>query len=330
MLRLDTANEQRAMPAEIGDLKDQCPLCKVITNVVTSASRTLGDDIQEAPHGPWFTIRAKVSETDDLGTPVLQIWTPEPGNRSYQHTSSAKLTPLSIDADPMQETIQYERLTAFLSNCIDDHALCRQTDYVESSPAVRVIDCKLRKLISPGTEPYLTLSYVWGPETPEGSCTDKSSYFPATIEDAMSVTVALGYKNLWVDRFCIDQKNNAEVLQQISVMDAIYQRSSLTIIAACGHDAEYGLPGVGKRKRMKCFESRSQRHCIREVVNGRRLISSSRWNERGWTYQEGLFAQRQLVFTDYGVYFECAEDNAWELDPVRTQKQTRIYISHQH
>ncbi len=34
-------------------------------------------------------------------------------------------------------------------------------------------------------------------------------------------------------------------------------------------------------------------------------VQRSRWNTRGWTYQEGLLARRRLVFTGSQCYFQC-------------------------
>ena len=34
-------------------------------------------------------------------------------------------------------------------------------------------------------------------------------------------------------------------------------------------------------------------------------VETSKWNTRGWAYQEGLLARRRLVFTESQVYFQC-------------------------
>lgn len=39
--------------------------------------------------------------------------------------------------------------------------------------------------------------------------------------------------------------------------------------------------------------------------NPRREIEASKWNTRGWTYQEFLLSRRCLVFTDTQIYFQC-------------------------
>jgi hypothetical protein len=92
----------------------------------------------------------------------------------------------------------------------------------------------------------VTLSYVWG-HSPAASGAGPGSLpktFERTIEDAITIAVVLGFRYLWVDRYCIPQDNPAEKNSQIQRMGDIYANSALTIIAAAGDDAEFGLPGV--------------------------------------------------------------------------------------
>lgn len=69
------------------------------------------------------------------------------------------------------------------------------------------------------------------------------------MSDALSVTKALGYRYLWVDKFCIDQTDENAKLEQIRHMDSVYECAELTIIAAAGADGSNGLPGVASRPR---------------------------------------------------------------------------------
>jgi hypothetical protein len=109
------------------------------------------------------------------------------------------------------------------------------------------------------------------------------------------------------------------------MMDQIYSRAHLTIVS-CSDDAEQGLPGVGK----------SARHIYSPLWLGDRKVeyrftpalsvASSRWIERGWTYQEGFFSRRKLFFTDAGValwcksmyYEESVSRSLKDTDEVRT------------
>jgi hypothetical protein len=67
-----------------------------------------------------------------------------------------------------------------------------------------MLDCQTHQ-IKPAPEncSYLTLSYVWGGENALADATD----LPRTIADAVYVTMKLGYRYLWVDKYCIDQRD---------------------------------------------------------------------------------------------------------------------------
>lgn len=113
---------------------------------------------------------------------------------------------------------------------------------------------------------------------------------PATIEDAITVTRALGYHFLWVDKYCISQ--DAETRHsQICQVDIIYEN---------GDDPTYGLPGVGCLPRRK-----GERTWV--VANNDPLedIVVAKWMRRAWTYQEALLSRRLLFFTSSEMYFEC-------------------------
>lgn len=109
-----------------------------------------------------------------------------------------------------------------------------------------------------------------------------------TIEDAISVTRALGYRYLWIDRYCIDQSNPKEVLAQVSRMDSVYNEASLVIIAADGMGPTHGLPDVNGRPRSLLpaveLENILLYYTPPKIF---RSLKTSKWNSRGWTFQEG-------------------------------------------
>ena len=136
---------------------------------------------------------------------------------------------------------------------------------------------------------------------------------PLTIRDAIQVTKALGYRFLWVDRYCIDQSSEAEKQLQCSRMGDIYAGSQVTIFAL-GFDSNYGLPGVSSRPRFwqqQCTTIGKYKF-ISTMPDPHISINQSKWSTRGWTYQEGLFSTRRLFFTDYQAYFECNAMNCVE------------------
>ncbi|KAF0320021.1 C6 transcription factor [Colletotrichum asianum] len=76
---------------------------------------------------------------------------------------------------------------------------------------------------------YVALSYVWGPPSVESNEPETESLecpngtpltdLPTVISDAMSVAINMGFDYLWVDKYCIDQKDEAVRHGQISQMD---------------------------------------------------------------------------------------------------------------
>jgi hypothetical protein len=69
------------------------------------------------------------------------------------------------------------------------------------------------------------------------------AHIPQVIEDSITVVRELGFRYLWMDRYCVKQDNTSEELVQIQNMDSIYWESTLAIIAALD-DILGGLPGV--------------------------------------------------------------------------------------
>ncbi len=67
---------------------------------------------------------------------------------------------------------------------------------------------------------------------------------PRTIEHTIFLTKELGYRYLWIKRYCITQGDTVSRQMQIQSMDIIYQHSALTVVVAAGVDPDHGLSGV--------------------------------------------------------------------------------------
>lgn len=170
--------------------------------------------------------------------------------------------------------------------------------------------------------PYVALSYVWGSSTACGQYSLESTFggasslpsvLPPVILDAIAVTKSLGFRYLWVDKFCIDQVNNDVKHDQITHMDSVYENAEITIIAAAGVDEAHGLPGVRSKARSTQPVARIGGLTVLSTMTDiQDSIRSSRWFTRGWTFQEALLTRRRLVFTEEQVYFECGAMNCSE------------------
>ena len=96
--------------------------------------------------------------------------------------------------------IDYDILRGWLRYCKRHHTGCTQT-YDSLIPGLKVIDCTTGEVIHVLEDTglhYVALSYVWGGTKSSGKDQDE---FPATICDAITITIQLGYRYLWVDQY---------------------------------------------------------------------------------------------------------------------------------
>lgn len=193
--------------------------------------------------------------------------------------------------------------------------------------AIRLVDVQDDKVIwATLNDDYVALSYVWGRKTvPLLTWETVSDYFapgglepcalPLTISDAMKLVRAPGNRYLWVDTLCIIQDDENDKQQQLHVMDEIYRRADLLLVAASGNDAYAGLPGVEQpsRRRWQQIESIDGMQFITAQPMLRQVLDQSLWDTRGWTFQEAMLSRRAIIFTDNLMYWSCRCD-AWRED----------------
>lgn len=145
---------------------------------------------------------------------------------------------------------------------------------------------------------YVACSYVWGAWLLDHLELKKSNHrnleergslrgnsLPRTISDAIVACRSLDQRYLWVDRLCIIQDAPwHEKGVQLIQMGAIYHQVDLTLIAAAGDGAMYGLPGVssvrGKVQKTISFENFE---LITNTPSLTDYMSDSQWRRRGWT-----------------------------------------------
>jgi len=108
-----------------------------------------------------------------------------------QHYVVRKLAP---------ERIDYDVLRHWLRHCKRHHRTKCSPNFSSSIPGLLVFDCKAGEVVAAPEDtvfPYIALSYVWGGV---GIAPKEPKEFPATIRDAITVTLKLGYRYLWVDQ----------------------------------------------------------------------------------------------------------------------------------
>ncbi|KAJ0121981.1 hypothetical protein J7T55_002492 [Diaporthe amygdali] len=218
----------------------------------------------------------------------------------------------------ISETFDPTRAKLWVQNCRDTHeSTCNEN--CEAIHGLRAIDCETLRIVHIETGAlWVALSYVWGHDISQVRSDDlQTGTLPRgiskTVQHAIEVTKGLGYRFLWVDRYCINQQDERDKCDLISKMDMIYRGADLTIVAAAGDDEHFGLPGVGttERKKQKVIEL----DCCTILSTGPDPVyetKRSRWWSRGWTFQEGLLSRRRLIFTEHQSWFECYEEGWME------------------
>ncbi|KAL7797457.1 heterokaryon incompatibility domain-containing protein [Trichoderma ceciliae] len=221
-----------------------------------------------------------------------------------------------------------ELVKTWIKSCSEWHGSeCIHTTPWETSafgaPFIRLISLVNYRLIETSCPPtYVALSYVWGSAPvfqtiqsnvkglmqPQGL---PVSSFPKSIRDAMILVRELGFQYIWIDSICIIQDSGQDKVQQLHMMDSIYSRASLTIVAAAGSHANAGIPGLqpGTRSRKQHTVPISDDLTLVALhPDTYRSAAATTWNTRGWTYQERLLSKRCIFsFPDGSVSFQCSK-----------------------
>ncbi|KAF4996593.1 hypothetical protein FDECE_12362 [Fusarium decemcellulare] len=252
-----------------------------------------------------LVVTPKASSNDEKNIPTVS----RGNNAGYVVIYPNGTAPALFRPRIVSESFDSERTRKWLQNCRDCHrSECRGSS--QTVAAMKLIDCETLKVIpATASMTWVTLSYVWGTQNhPSLPSLQLPSPIPRLISDSIAVVKKLGYRYLWVDRYCIDQHNEPQKIDYINNMDFIYGGAEVTIIAASGTSEDQGLPGIGATKRSKQQAVELPGFTILSTgPDPTAHITESKWWTRGWTFQEAFLSPRKLVFTKYQTYFECME-----------------------
>jgi hypothetical protein len=190
-----------------------------------------------------------------------------------------------------------------------DHAVPLPTRLLDLRPGNRNLRPGWSRLVitRPGDRGhYMTLSHRWGNEhqlkLTKATLNRHRRLFrfrhlPRTYQDAVKVTLSLGYRYLWIDALCIIQDDHEDWLREAAKMALVFRNSSCTISAhaACG-DSDGFL----------CVKNStsSETSDFRPGVSS--LVAASHLSHRGWVFQERILSRRLLHFTAEGLFLEDA------------------------
>lgn len=214
----------------------------------------------------------------------------------------------------------------WIRECVEQHGEeCTPSAEASAWPQqLRLITCANRQIVeAPSRVRYAALSYVWGSKTyqerPQNIHNPLSETVPQVIEDAIRVAQSCGIDFLWVDRYCIDQANAADVHRQVRQMDRIYQAAFITLIDAAGRTSCQGLSGVSRLLRNP---QNIVQVGLKELADAGEQphdeVDDSPWITRAWIYQEDFFSHKRLFFTPRQLYWVCQQRRHCEIAPITT------------
>ncbi|KAK1850835.1 hypothetical protein CCHR01_06492 [Colletotrichum chrysophilum] len=167
------------------------------------------------------------------------------------------------------------------------------------------------------SEGYVALSHCWGVDQHFKTLQSNIDAFkqhikfdnlPATFRDAIRVTMALGFRYLWIDSLCIIQDDPDDWEREAASMEHVFSSANLTIAASSARSSSEGF-WLSKRPQQPRVAIRapsgSSLLFTRFSDDFCQDVEQSVLNERGWVLQERALARRTIHFTSTQVYWEC-------------------------
>lgn len=200
---------------------------------------------------------------------------------------------------------------------IDVHRMCLAVSTMGSAP------------------PYVALSYRWGDPKRSTQCSKsmlaqmmtlggllgRDVVLAPTIRDAITVTRGVGFRYLWVDALCIVQDDYERKPMYLSLMGPVYADAALVLTILEGN-ADEGIEGVGYDRKVANTITLPTRSLVKSTrrITQTDVFSGKTWATRGWTFQEGVFANKMLCI-DKVASWHCPCAN-W-LEEVSRPKEVR-------
>ncbi|OTB19037.1 hypothetical protein K445DRAFT_19647 [Daldinia sp. EC12] len=233
-----------------------------------------------------------------------------------------------------------------LDGCQKRHPECRATDEDELiDMPTRVLDIGdtpgWTRLVQPLHlelhEPYLALSYCWGPNvrhTIELNDRNFTSFLELIDEDTLTKThqeciaIArqLGIRYVWIDSLCIIQGNLEDWLYESERMAEVYGNATVTVIAGRAADSRDGFKVNKIEQRVPPCPIPSNEYSGNLYLWLPRIKEEGPVSTRGWCFQEKVLSRRALVYAKEQVYFSCQRSQLWEDGTLNVQDPSHLRI----
>ncbi|RDW56424.1 hypothetical protein BP5796_13173 [Coleophoma crateriformis] len=235
----------------------------------------------------------------------------------------------------------WNQATEWYTSCLQNHPTCREDKAPTPYLPTRVIDISSVaddiKLAVPGTGgieisgSYATLSHCWGTVRPlqllQSNIDDFKNgipmeYLPKTFIQAIEIVRRLQIPFIWIDSLCIIQDSLEDWQKESALMDQVYSRGTMNIMATDSRDSTGGL--FWDRKPSQVGHIMVATSWDRMKPETLHTMDDDYWNSelgiaplnrRDWVLQERNLAPRSLHFGRFQLYWECREVAASEAYP---------------
>lgn len=304
-------SEPRYYTVPLGSFSDDCTCCKSIISAYKHQNGGT-EPVSNLTFSVGQTFRNQTEPSDQC---MLMSWT----ETEFQFTFHLSLYPLADRASGLSISDQHINLDLarqWLHQCEATHgSRCwTRSDIQEIKIDLLLVDVQERCLVkraSAGIK-YVALSYVWGSSQvtkttmknlaefmEKGSLSKPEIVLPKSIDDAIFITRELGIRYIWIDSLCIVQ-DDPQIQIYLDAMASIYSNAFVTLALTKGKHADQGIEGLG---RPHSIPRKTPIHHVRFRENTMSIdprssfkVSLTPWRTRGWTFQEGHFSGRMLIF----------------------------------
>ncbi|KAF2204221.1 hypothetical protein GQ43DRAFT_453902 [Delitschia confertaspora ATCC 74209] len=169
---------------------------------------------------------------------------------------------------------------------------------------------------------YVALSHRWGQRTHFYTTTSNIERhkqcipfedLPATFQDAVLTTHALGFRYLWIDSLCIIQGPGGDFHEQAKKMEDVYSSAFVVIAASRAKDHADGFL-KDRPQRDWCMlppspisPDKSPLYLCENIDDFEQDVLKGELNRRGWVLQERALSHRTIYFTKSQTYWECGQ-----------------------
>lgn len=188
------------------------------------------------------------------------------------------------------------------------------------------IECSLQTAVLSDAPKYEAISYRWGSmkDTKQITIDGRPMQITKTLHDALQqIRSRRKKKLLWVDQLCIDQDNNEEKIQQVRMMDRIYETCTRCLIwfgqlddSVPLQDAEAAFELLsyiaGARFVKTPAVLRDQATFNRTMLAiSAMTVWKQAWWQRAWTLQEAVLpAEKVLLWGPLKLSWDVLEEAA--------------------